>query len=264
MDRYVRVEQQRPEAVPVSENEIRIMAAGKMRSYITYATSLLIEKDHSTIVLKAMGRAINKSITVAEIVKRRISGLHQNAEIGSIDIRDVWEPLEEGLNRLETTRHVSVISITLSKIPLDVNTPGYQAPLPESMVKPLQELPLEPGEEDDEPGELARGESAPRTTQPLPAHEGAAPQLPGQAQQPAQAPQQLQQQQHPTAAMDPEGAIGHRGGRQAGRPGARRYRGRDGGSRFGSGGRGRGGRGGPSGRGPWGGMDADPSLGFVG
>ena len=54
-------------------------------------------------------RAINKSVTICEIIKRRILGLHQNAEIGSVDITDTWEPLEEGLSRLETTCHVSVV-----------------------------------------------------------------------------------------------------------------------------------------------------------
>lgn len=75
----------------------------------------------------------------AEIVKRRILGLHQDTEIGSVDITDTWEPLEEGLNRLETTRHVSVITITLSTVPLDPTSIGYQAPLEEEFVKPLQE-----------------------------------------------------------------------------------------------------------------------------
>lgn len=59
----------------------------------------------------------------AEIVKRRILGLHQDTKIGSVDITDTWEPLEEGLNRLETTRHVSVITITLSTVPLDPTLP---------------------------------------------------------------------------------------------------------------------------------------------
>ena len=52
----------------------------------------------------------------AEIIKRRIAGLHQNTTICSVDITDVWEPTEEGLDRIETTRHVSVITITLSKV----------------------------------------------------------------------------------------------------------------------------------------------------
>ena len=88
-----------------------------------------------------MGRAINKTVTIAEIIKRRIPNLHQLTEIGSVNITDTWEPLEEGLNTLETTRHVSVISITLSTIELDTSKPGYQQPLPEEQVKPLQEGP---------------------------------------------------------------------------------------------------------------------------
>jgi hypothetical protein len=56
-----------------------------------------------------------------------------------VDITDTWEPLQEGLNRLETTRHVSVIMITLSTEPLDVKASGYQPPLPPEMVKLLQE-----------------------------------------------------------------------------------------------------------------------------
>lgn len=38
-------------------------------------------------------------------------GLHQNCEIGSVDLTDTWEPLEEGLSRVETTRHVSVVCV---------------------------------------------------------------------------------------------------------------------------------------------------------
>lgn len=30
-------------------------------------------------------------------LQRRIAGLHQNTSIGSTDITDLWEPLEEGL-----------------------------------------------------------------------------------------------------------------------------------------------------------------------
>ena len=55
-------------------------------------------------MLKGMGRAINKTVTIAEIIKRRIPNLHQLTEIGSVNITDTWEPLEEGLNTLETTR----------------------------------------------------------------------------------------------------------------------------------------------------------------
>ena len=43
--------------------------------------------------------------------------------------------LQEGLDTISVTRHVSVISITLSTVPLDPGSPGYQPPLPTEMVK---------------------------------------------------------------------------------------------------------------------------------
>lgn len=137
MEAYVRVEKKRDDT-PIQENEVRIMASNKMRNYITYALTLFKEKGHRSVVLKAMGRAINKTVTIAEIIKRRIKGLHQVTEISSTNITDTWEPKEEGLNRLEITRHVSVMTITLSMDSLDTSSPGYQPPLPDDEVKPEQ------------------------------------------------------------------------------------------------------------------------------
>ncbi|XP_015887333.1 uncharacterized protein LOC107422410 [Ziziphus jujuba] len=134
MDRYQRVEKPRAET-PIDENEIRITSQGRMRNYITYAMSLLQEKGSNEIVFKAMGRAINKTVTIVELIKRRIVGLHQITSIGSTDITDTWEPLEEGLLPLETTRHVSMIVITLSKKELNKASAGYQPPLPADQVK---------------------------------------------------------------------------------------------------------------------------------
>uniref|UniRef100_A0A1D1XWF8 Alba-like protein C9orf23 n=1 Tax=Anthurium amnicola TaxID=1678845 RepID=A0A1D1XWF8_9ARAE len=139
MDRYQRVEKPREET-PISENEIRITTQGRMRNYISYAASLIQEKGANEIVFKAMGRAINKTVMIVELIKRRIVGLHQNTAIGSADITDTWEPLEEGLLPLETTRHVSLITITLSKEVLDTSSVGYQSPLSSDQVKPLAEF----------------------------------------------------------------------------------------------------------------------------
>ncbi|KAL5066419.1 hypothetical protein RYX36_028156 [Vicia faba] len=88
----------------------RITTQRRMRNYITYATTLFHEKGSEEIILKAMGRAINKTVTITELIKRRIVGLHQNTVIGSTDITDTWEPLEEGLLPLETTRHCFSLS----------------------------------------------------------------------------------------------------------------------------------------------------------
>ncbi|XP_065881170.1 uncharacterized protein [Euphorbia lathyris] len=142
MDRYQRVEKPKADT-PIDENEIRITSQGRMRSYISYAMSLLQEKGSDEIVFKAMGRAINKTVTIVELIKRRIVGLHQITAIGSTDITDTWEPLEEGLLPLETTRHVSMITITLSKKELNTSSIGYQPPLPAEQVKGPQEYDYE-------------------------------------------------------------------------------------------------------------------------
>ncbi|GFY95804.1 alba DNA/RNA-binding protein [Actinidia rufa] len=142
MDRYQRVEKPRAET-PIDENEIRITSQGRMRNYITYAMTLLQEKGAAEIVFKAMGRAINKTVTIVELIKRRIAGLHQVTSIQSTDIKDTWEPLEEGLLPLETTRHVSMITITLSKEKLDASSVGYQPPLPADQVKVWTEFDYE-------------------------------------------------------------------------------------------------------------------------
>ncbi|CAN0847963.1 Ribonuclease P protein subunit p25-like protein [Linum grandiflorum] len=142
MDRYQRVEKPRAET-PIAENEIRITSQGRMRSYISYAMTLLQDKGANEIVFKAMGRAINKTVTIVELIKRRIVGLHQITSIGSTDITDTWEPLEEGLLPLETTRHVSMITITLSKVELDTSSVGYQSPLPADQVKAMNDYEYE-------------------------------------------------------------------------------------------------------------------------
>ncbi|KAF2297973.1 hypothetical protein GH714_006802 [Hevea brasiliensis] len=144
MDRYQRVEKPKADT-PIDENEIRITSQGRMRSYISYAMSLLQEKGSNEIVFKAMGRAINKTVTIVELIKRRIVGLHQITAIGSTDITDTWEPLEEGLLPLETTRHVSMITITLSMKELNTSAVGYQSPLPAELVKGSAEFDYEGG-----------------------------------------------------------------------------------------------------------------------
>ena len=58
-------------------------------------------------------------------------------------ITDVYEPKEEGLDRVEVNRTVGVITITLSKDALDSSQVGYQPPLtPEQMV-PLDEADMD-------------------------------------------------------------------------------------------------------------------------
>ncbi|CAM8985175.1 unnamed protein product [Rhodiola kirilowii] len=127
MDRYQRVEKPKPES-PIQENEIRITTQGLIRNYLSYGISLIQDKHAKEINLKAMGQAISKSVAIAEYLKKQIPNLHQDTVISSVSLTDVWEPLEEGLVPVETTRTVSMISITLARNELNKTSPGYQAP----------------------------------------------------------------------------------------------------------------------------------------
>ncbi|KAF2293733.1 hypothetical protein GH714_004372 [Hevea brasiliensis] len=68
MDRYQRVEKPKAETA-INENELRITAQGRMRNYISYALSLFQDKGTDEVVLKATGRAINKTVMIAELLK---------------------------------------------------------------------------------------------------------------------------------------------------------------------------------------------------
>jgi len=159
------IKQRKPDQQPeIAANEVRIKGnQGHVKRYVQYAWSLLEgrritfdgrerEQDEKhedeadadnkaeeepqkfeTIVLKATGRAINKAVTTAEVVKRKIPGLHQVTSLETLEITDVWEPKELGLKEVETKRRVASITIKLSRNPADVNPKdaGYQAPLPD-------------------------------------------------------------------------------------------------------------------------------------
>ena len=106
-----------------------------------------------------MGRAINKAVTIAEILKRKMP-LHQVNALSSKEMVDVFEPLEEGLDTVTSRRYVSCMQITLSKtldvvmqensstnnnndsIIIDVNDIGYQPPLPIEEMNPGDFHPL--------------------------------------------------------------------------------------------------------------------------
>merc|ERR1712113_294933 len=93
--------------------------------------SKLPSKKYDVIELIGMGRAMGFVVTTAEIVKRIIGNLHQVTILESIQVTDVWQPLEAGLNEVTTTKPVGQLTIILAVNAKDVdkNAKGYQAPI---------------------------------------------------------------------------------------------------------------------------------------
>lgn len=146
MEKYRLVEEHKGDGEdflePTSDSEVRITQQGKPRNYISYAMNLFAEGSNS-IFLKAMGRAINKAVTIAEILKRKMP-LHQINTLSSVEMIDVFEPLEEGLDVVTSRRYVSCMKITLSRSGegMDAHNIGYQPPLPMEEIHPGDFHPL--------------------------------------------------------------------------------------------------------------------------
>merc|ERR1712187_1097663 len=124
---------------------IRVTAVGSVSAYVSRAATVYNELKKPKVVIKASGNALTKAVTAAEVIKRRFKDLHQITTLGSVDIVDEYEPLEEGLEKVTDTRTVSTIEITLSKEALDTSNKGYQPPIDASLAKEY------------DPDEMARG-----------------------------------------------------------------------------------------------------------
>ena len=87
----------------------------------------MYQERNKHVELKAVGKAINKAVTIAEILKRKLP-LHQITTLSSCEIVNVYEPLEEGLDEVVYQHYVSCLTITLSEdsAGIDVNNKGYQ------------------------------------------------------------------------------------------------------------------------------------------
>jgi len=135
MDKYRKVIKPKDTTTEKADEEIRVTAVGSVSAYVSRAATVYGELAKSKVVIKATGNALTKAVTLAEVIKRRFKGLHQITNIGSTEIVDEYEPLEEGLDKVTQTRNLPFLEITLSKEALDTKDKGYQAPLDESLVK---------------------------------------------------------------------------------------------------------------------------------
>jgi len=115
---------------------VRITQQAKPRSCITTAMNMLAS-GNKHVELKAMGKAINKAVTIAEILKRKMP-LHQITALSSCEIVNVYEPLEEGLDTVVNQHYVSCLTITLTSdlTGIDAHNIGYQPPLSISEMQP--------------------------------------------------------------------------------------------------------------------------------
>ncbi|KAM4602939.1 uncharacterized protein ACJ7VT_019494 [Polymixia lowei] len=115
--------------------EMRVKEGSKIRNLMGFAMARMQGQKGETsggglrqVVFTGSGRAVTKTITCAEIMKRKVGSLHQLTKLRYKGVREVWESHEGGASEMTVHRTVPSISILLSKDPLDPGEPGYQPP----------------------------------------------------------------------------------------------------------------------------------------
>ncbi|XP_072179769.1 uncharacterized protein [Diadema setosum] len=107
---------------------MKVRNGSKIRNLLTFATKKMKEDESRSIIFTGVGQAVTKTVTCAEIMKRQMKNLHQINKAYFRKTEEIWEPKQEGLDKLRVNRQVPALAILLSKDPLEETEPGYQAP----------------------------------------------------------------------------------------------------------------------------------------
>ncbi|XP_061055255.1 ribonuclease P protein subunit p25-like protein isoform X1 [Eubalaena glacialis] len=116
--------------LPPDTLEMRVRDGSKIRNLLGLALGRLEGGRARHVVFSGSGRAAGKAVSCAEIVKRRVPGLHQLTKLRFLQTEDSWVPTspDAGLDPLTVRRHVPAVWVLLSRDPLDPNECGYQPP----------------------------------------------------------------------------------------------------------------------------------------
>lgn len=114
--------------LPANILHMRVKEGSKIRNLLRFATARMLGGlgDSSgtlvrQVVFTGSGRAITKTVTCVEILKRTVLGLHQLSKL-------YYKSSQQGAPGLSAERTVPAVCILLSKDPLDPREPGYQPP----------------------------------------------------------------------------------------------------------------------------------------
>ncbi|NWS77246.1 RPP25 protein, partial [Crotophaga sulcirostris] len=129
--------------LPPDVVEMKVKEGSKIRNLMNFAMAQMEVKGSRQIVFSGCGRAVTKTITCVEIMKRKLGGLHQVTKVRYKTLLEVWENQDRlpgsPTQNLTVHKNVPSICILLSRDPLDPNETGYQPPEPQ----PSPQMPLD-------------------------------------------------------------------------------------------------------------------------
>lgn len=131
--------------------------------YVARALTLFFGEGKSFVTIKAAEKLMDRALWVAEVVRRKVEGLHMIVKVTEKKIVDVWEPKEEGLLTVNEERFLTVIEVTLTRTPTaeEKKQPGYHVPL-DIKNEYLTKESWEQGEKEREQRKTEGGEERPR------------------------------------------------------------------------------------------------------
>ena len=137
LEKYKKVRAERDQVV---DDVIRVNRKSPASTFVDQIIAKFKDDKVKEVVLSSLGAAISKTITIAEVIKHRIPGVHQVNEIKTIVLDDAYEPLEEfksELKNITVERKLTCFQIVLSMAaPKNSKIAGYQSPIPASEVGP--------------------------------------------------------------------------------------------------------------------------------
>lgn len=103
---------------------MQVKGGSKMRNLLELALEEYVQGRD--ILWSGSGLAVGKTISCAEVMKKKFTPIHQFNKICYRRFEEHWEPKIEGLDPLVVNRDVPMIHILLSHQPVNSDLPGYQ------------------------------------------------------------------------------------------------------------------------------------------
>ncbi|EER04670.1 conserved hypothetical protein [Perkinsus marinus ATCC 50983] len=128
---YRRVEKPIEKTEP-EDGEVRITSVGRVNNFVDEAIHWFLGDDDThkackSVKIMARGVAVAKAVIVSEILIRRVPGLKQAVELGSNDVEEEYEAVDD-----TDKDHVKQVRI----VPYLVNTLTATKPLTKDDIKP--------------------------------------------------------------------------------------------------------------------------------
>lgn len=95
----------------IQENHIKISAGGRPKDYISVFQKMM-NKGATQVYITGVGMAINKAISVVEILKRSFQS-NCFPTIFEVEQVDLWESIHGDLDAIEVSRFVPAIKFTI-------------------------------------------------------------------------------------------------------------------------------------------------------